>query len=153
MKSIRKIRLVLLVAIIIVICIGGCKWKINQGKTRYNESRTVVENYFKYWDEKNREMILTTLTKWHNSPKVGFSFDNIENVKLLNVEEVKDHPLKSKYISKGVKDENITVLKVKFRVEVKKGNKGPWESREYNHWFFLIRENDNSNWLIDQSGV
>ena len=49
------------------------------------QPKQVIENYFKFYNEKNRQGLSTTLTKWHDQPNVGFGLDNLIFIKLVSI--------------------------------------------------------------------
>lgn len=49
--------------------------------------------------------------------------------------------------------ENLKVYNVDYEVKYKRDGIVPQDSGTYEWWYFLIRENKNSPWLIDDFGV
>lgn len=121
-------------------------------------AQTVVENYFKFNNEKNKDKILTTLTEHHDAPNVVWGFDELDSIKILNIEEEKDNKYAKGYLLNGrgsingTTDDNLKVYKVKYEVKYK-NEVGAQESGTYDWWYFLIRKDSSSPWLIDDFGV
>ena len=121
-------------------------------------AQTVVENHFKYKDEKNQDKILTTLTDHWKAPNVVWGFEHLDQIKLIRIEE--DITVKNRggYLSNGrgringTTGDNLKVFKVKYEVKYK-DEVGPQESGTYDWWYFVIRKDGNSPWLIDDMGV
>lgn len=121
-------------------------------------AQIVVEDYFKYKNEKNKEKIYTTLTGHRKAPNTIWGFDKLEHIKIIKLEEEKDQKHYESYLENGrgsINETTINNLKIfKVRYEVKyKDETGPQESGTYDWWFFLIRKNETSPWLIDDFGV
>ena len=117
----------------------------------------VVKNYFKFYNEKNKEKLLTTLTDWHKAPNVVWGFDNLKYIKVIKIED-DTKAQRDAYMHygrgkiNGVKEENVRVYKVDYEVKYKKDGVGPEDSGKYTKWYTVIKENDNSPWLIDDGG-
>lgn len=121
------------------------------------DSQKVVENYFKYMNEKNKEKLLGNLTEWHNNMIWGF--ENLDYIKILSIEEETNENQKKGYLYNGngkineTKEENLKVYRVDYEVKYKKDGVGPQDSGKYTWWFDVIRKNSSSPWLIDDFGV
>lgn len=151
---------IFIIAIITIISLIGCSKVSNKTiNTEDDSPKKVIENYFKYKNEKNKDKLLTTLTDKYNSPNVFWGFENLDSTKIISVEEEKDEKLKESYLVNGsgrvngATKNNIKIYKVKYDVKYKKDGVGPQDSGTYDWWFFLIREDENSQWLIDDMGV
>lgn len=73
-------RKIVIVVLILVFALTGC----SKSQVKLPGPNEVVENYFKYYNEKNREEVLSTLTEWHNAPNVIFQFENLDNIRLID---------------------------------------------------------------------
>ncbi|WP_050607954.1 DUF4829 domain-containing protein [Clostridium niameyense] len=150
-----KKQLLLIILLSLIVLIGCCKFNDN-GKLL--ESDKVIQNYFKYYNNKNKKGVLSTLTKNTCTFNVMFNFGNLKYIKLENIKEDNDLKQKEAYIKygrgnvDGTKKENVIIYKVKYKVKYKNDKFGPEDSGEYVKWFTLIREDKNSPWLIDDIG-
>lgn len=119
-----------------------------------SQPKQVIENYFKFYNEKNRQGLLSTLTGWHDKSNVEFDFDNLVFIKPLSIGN-NDMTIVNAYLGcgrgsvNGVKPNNVMAYKVTY---VSLYRKGPWPSGIQTESFTLIRENDNGPWLIDDLG-
>ena len=144
------------IIIVTLILISGCS---NENTTKLDSAQTVVENFFDYKNEKNKDKLLTTLTEHYNSPNAVWGFENLDSIKIINIEEEKDEQFKNTYLNagggsiNGTLENNIKVYKVKYDVKYKEDGIGPEDSGIHIKWFFVIRKNKNSQWLIDDMGV
>ena len=119
------------------------------------QPKQVIENYYKFYNEKNREGLLTTLTKWHDQTNVGFGFDNLKFVKLVSIGN-NDLTTVNAYLGfgrgsiNGVKPNNVVAYKV---IYVSLGKwASPWPSGIQTVSITLIKESDDAPWLIDDMG-
>lgn len=123
------------------------------------DPQTVVENYFKYCNEKDKDKVLTTLTKRYDTPNMVWGFDNLEYQKIISIVEEQDSNFAKGYLSNGngsvngTKAENLKVFKIEYEVKYKQDGIGPQDSGKYMWWFYVIREDEKSPWLIDDMGV
>jgi len=79
--------------LVILGLIGLCvftlmKFGIESGSINTNDSlqpKQVIENYFKFSNDKNREGMLTTLTEWQHQPNVVFGLEDLKFIKLVSI--------------------------------------------------------------------
>lgn len=150
--------------IFVVFLLAGCSIaKTQQVSNSENNSlpsqpKQVVENYYKYSNDKNKKALLTTLTEWHNAPNVDLGLDNLDFIKTISISEDTNQSQKEAYIKygrgtlTGATEKNVAIVKVTYLVKYKKENSGPQNSGIYTTWFTLIRKDKNSQWLIDDIG-
>lgn len=125
----------------------------------FHPAMEVVEKYFKYSDEKNEKGVLSTLTDRWNAPNIVWELGNLEYIDLNFIEEETDQKQYESYLKNGrgsingTTMENLIVFKVMYEVEYKNDYVSSQESGMYEWWFFLIRKDENSPWLIDDMGV
>ncbi|GAA0084901.1 DUF4829 domain-containing protein [Clostridium sp. CTA-7] len=150
----------IMVIIITFITLVGCSKESNRTVDFKDDSaKTVVENYFKYKNEKNKDNLLTTLTERFNAPNVVWGFENLDSTKIISIEEEKNEKIKEGYLNNGMgkingtTENNLKIYKVRYEVKYKKDGVGPQDSGIYDWWYFLIRKDENSPWLIDDMGV
>jgi hypothetical protein len=138
----------------------GCSSENNKKiDSKGDSAQTVVEKFFQYKNENNKDKLLTTLTEHWNAPNVVWGFENLESIKIINIEEEKDEKVKKGYLNNGrgsineTSENNLKVYNVEYDVKYKKDGVGPQDSGLYGWWFFVIRKDENSPWLIDDMGV
>lgn len=133
-----------LIIIVISIFLMGCS----------NSNQTVIKNHFKYVKEKNLGKILTTLTERNSN--AYWDFDNLESIKLINIEEEKNEKFKQSYLlygegkTNGTTEKNLKVYKVNYEIKYKNDTLQPQTSGIYDWWYLVIRKDENSPWLIDE---
>lgn len=156
-----KLKLSIPVMIIAFIILVGCSTEKNNktADSKVDSAQSVVVNHFRYYNEKNKDRLLTTLTEHWNASNVIWGFENLDSIKIVNIEEEKDEKVKKGYLSNergrinGTKENNVKVYKVNYEVKYKKDGVGPQDSGIYDWWYFVIRKDENSPWLIDDMGV
>lgn len=122
-------------------------------------AQTVVEKYFLYKNEKNKDKLLTTLTEHYNAPNVAWGFENLNSIKIIDIQEEKSDSVRKGYLNNGrgrvhgTIEKNLKVYKVRYEVKYKRDGVGPQDSGTYDWWYFVIRKDENSPWLIDDFGV
>lgn len=79
----KFLKVYIFIIIITLSLISSCS---NKNTTKTNSAQNIVENYFEYKNEKNRDKLLTTLTEDYSSPNVIWGFENLE----INIEEEMD---------------------------------------------------------------
>lgn len=156
----KKLKFYILIIIITLIMLVSCSSGNNTIiDSKGDSAQTVVENYFKYENEKNKDKLLTTLTEHWTSPNVVWGFENLDSIKIINIEEEKDEKVREGYLNygrgsiNGTTESNLRVYKVQYDVKYKKDGVGPQDSGIYDWWYFVIRKDENSPWLIDDMGV
>lgn len=140
----------------LIILIGYGNKSISTNTNNSLQPKQVIENYFKFYNEKNRQGLSTTLTKWHDQSNVDFGLDNLIFIKLVSIGS-NDMTTVNAYLGcgrgsvNGVKPNNVVAYKV---IYVSLYNKwaSPWPSGIQTESLTLIRESDNAPWLIDDMG-
>lgn len=151
----------MVIALLLTFIFTGCS--LTEKKTNISNSnkltpKEVVENYFKYYNKKNKTGIFSTLTKWHNTPNMNFEFDNLKSIKLIIIINDSDPKTKEGYMkyghgrTNGVKEENVKIYKVTFYVKLKKDGASAMSGGLHIESFTVIRKDENSPWLIDDHG-
>lgn len=153
----------MIIALLLTFILTGCS--LPQKKVNISNSdklkltpKEVVENYFKYYNEKSKTGVLSTLTKWHNTPNMKFGFDSLKSINIIDITDDSTPKQKEAYMKygrgsiNGVKEENVKIYKVTYDVKLKNENYGPENSGKHTKWFIIIRTNKNSPWLIDDYG-
>ncbi|MBC9786124.1 DUF4829 domain-containing protein [Heliobacterium chlorum] len=115
--------------------------------------------YFDYYNKHDKEGLLSVMTEHHNSPNAVWGFDDLEYMKIIELEDVTnsireyvdDYLTTGRGSINGVKKENVRVFtcfyEVKYREET-----GPQNSGKYKMKYILIRQDERSPWLIDDRG-
>lgn len=151
----------IIILVIAVITFVGCSTESNKVtvNSQGDSAKIVVEKHFQYKNEKNKDKILTTLTGHWNTPNIVWGFENLDSTKIISIEEEKSETVRKGYLSNGrgningTTENNLKVYKVKYEVMYKKNGIGPQDSGTYAWWYFVIRKDKNSPWLIDDFGV
>lgn len=131
--------------------------QVTNSQKQLLQPEQVIKSYYKYKNDKNKQGMLTTLTKGHDAPNVVWGFEDLEYIKIINIKEETDFNIKEDYLSnKGrvnaVKKENLKVYRVEYDVKYKKGAVVPEENGRNMCWYFVIRKDKESPWLIDEMG-
>jgi hypothetical protein len=129
-----------------------------------SKPKVVIEEFFKYYNQKNLQGINSLTTERSHSLESSWGFDNLEYIKVINIVEDNNQSNKESYIRSGKKGqiidmekekselENIIIFKVDFEVKYKKDGIGPSDSGRENYNYILIRKDKNSPWLINSFG-
>ncbi|MCR3758056.1 DUF4829 domain-containing protein [Clostridium felsineum] len=151
-----------LTILILILLFTGCsvnkEVNISNAEKLKLKPNEVIKNYFKYYNEKSRTGVLSTLTDWQNKPNLVLGFNKLKFIKLNTIVEDTDPKEKDDYMKygrgkvNGVKENNVKNYKVTFTIEYKNNEGGPIENGKHSEWFTVIRKNKNSAWLIDDHG-
>lgn len=136
----RRIANILIVIMLLVFT--GCskdQAQLSNSQKLSPASEKVVENFYKYWNEKNSKAILYTLTERYDVSPMDWEFGNLKSVKLDSIKEESNTEL-------------VVIYKVKFTLKNKKNGIGSMNSGKYTWSFTVIRKDKNSPWLIDNYG-
>ncbi len=147
---------VLIILIIIIFSVMACS---KQDTSQIENSQSVVENYFNSMNEKNVDEHLKILSENERKNQGKINFDKIEYINIISIDEEMDTKFKEGYLKngqgegKGISEENLKVYRVKYDVKYKEGTITARDSGTYEEWYWVIRENSNSPWGIDDAGV
>lgn len=155
-----KISMVFLFLCFLLLLLSGCSQVKNTNATSVESNKLqpkqVIENYFKYYNEKNRQGVMSTLTSWHNKPNVVFGFENLKSITLISIEDA-DMRITDGYLKygrgkeNGVKVNNVMSYKVTYQSVYSKDTP-PWPNGKDYDYITLIKKDDSSPWLIDDIG-
>lgn len=119
------------------------------------DAYAVVEEYFRATQEKDAEAFLKTWTPEHNTANVLYG-DEIRTLNSINYS--KNDPMRKLYVENGrgsinnTPINNVIVFRVNFNIKYPEGKSGSFEG-DYVDWsIILIRDNQDSPWLIDDQG-
>ena len=147
---------VLIILITIIFSATACS---KQDTSQIENPQSVVENYFKSMNEKNVDDHLKTLSEDEKRNQDKINFDKIEYINIISIAEEMDTKFKEGYLQngrgkeKGISEENLKVYRVKYDVKYKESTITARDSGTYEEWYWVIRENSNSLWVIDDAGV
>ncbi|MDU1347802.1 MULTISPECIES: DUF4829 domain-containing protein [Clostridium] len=151
-----KKNIVLIILMTIIFLVTACS---KQDIPQIENPQSVVENYFTSMNEKNVDEHLKTLSEDEKRNQGKINFDKIEYINIISIDEEMDTKFKEGYLKngqgegKGISEENLKVYKVKYDVKYKEGTITARDSGIYEEWYWVIRENSNSPWVIDDAGV
>ncbi|MDD4347370.1 MAG: DUF4829 domain-containing protein [Desulfitobacteriaceae bacterium] len=130
MKKILVIFGLIIISFIILIGYGN---KNVSSNTNYSlEPKQVIENYFKYYNLKDRQGLLSTLTSCHDQSNMVFGFENLKFTKLVSIgnndmNKVNAYLFFGRGKVNGVKENNVVSYKVTY-LSLYSKNTPPWSS-------------------------
>lgn len=144
----------IIVFIVLILALAGCT-KVNEQAESNLTAEDIVKNHFKYINEKDADKIEKTITQAKKG--VTWEFEKLKYFKLINIEEDKSDIMKDAYMSNGrgsaIKPFQVKVFKVNFEVNYKDGGGSGFGNGRYTWYYFVIKEKEGSDWLIDDWGV
>ena len=170
-KNYRKKLFILALASLISFILVGCKSQDKPiNKTRADvliensnieetslEAEEVIKNYYKYFNEKNEEKVLSCLL-FPPSSASSFRFFNLEYINLVDIKYISDEARYNNYINDFLtknKKFDIEMLKiyevtydVKFIEEIEPVNSG-----EITKEVILVKLAGSDKWLIEAIGT
>ena len=124
-----------------------------------NMAKSVLEKHFKCLSLEDTEGLLETLTNRWSDAGTDWGFDNQESVELISITESFDEVIIKSYLESGMGSVNGTtagnlkVFKVVFEKKYSEEYEGFEDQGICTWWYYLIRENINAPWLIDDFGL
>ncbi|VYU55348.1 DUF4829 domain-containing protein [Clostridium tertium] len=120
-----------------------------------NTPEKVIKNYIKYKDMHNIDKLSSTVT--YEMP--DYYIDNIETMKLINLELITDEVLYNAYMHDGkgslrkdLSRDDVRIYTVDYYIKYKDDNKSVEDSGEHNKHYTLIKEKGTNKWIIDSIG-
>lgn len=128
----------LLLTFILTVCsLTEKKVNISNSDKLKLSPKEVVENYFKYYNEKSKTGVLSTLTKWQNTPNWKFGFDSLISINIIDITDDSTPKQKEAYMKywrgriNGVKEENVKIYKATYDLKLKNENDWSEDSGKY----------------------
>lgn len=151
-----------LITLIAIVFLLNPKAVVSSNKEPLLKPKEVIEQYFKYYNQKNLQGLNSLTAERSNSSETNWGFDNLEYIKLINIVEDTNQANKETHIHSRMyvidadkvklELENIIIFKVDFEVKYKKEGIGPRDSGRDTYYYILIRKDKNSPWLIEDYG-
>ncbi|MGL5346933.1 MAG: DUF4829 domain-containing protein [Peptostreptococcaceae bacterium] len=118
--------------------------------THYDEAKTVICNYFDYRNNKDINSLSSLLVNQDIPNSLESEINDTQKISLISITEEKNDSIKKAYLRNDIQSstKNVKVFKVSYEIQYK-SKELSYKDGIYNSWYFLIRENENSNWLID----
>lgn len=120
------------------------------------EPKQVVENYFKYYNEKNLKEVNSTRTQWS---QITTELDkDIKSIKLDSITEDTRPSAKESYIKyghgkvTGATGDNVVIFQIQYTAKFKIGAITTEGGDNFAKTCIVIRKDKNSPWLIDEIG-
>lgn len=143
-----------MILIILLSLLAGCA-QHTVHKTNELTAEQVVREHFHWRNAKNVSRVEETLTQTRRG--IMWDFDKLEYLTLLSIEEDQSEIMKNGYMTSGrgslLKPSAVKVFKVEYEVKYKGGYGSGQESGRYTWYYILIKEKEDSSWLIDDWGV
>jgi Domain of unknown function (DUF4829) len=137
-------------ACVLCLALVGC---MKEGNAANQDPQKVVENYFTYKNEKDKDKSLTMTTKAFAESNDDFNIDNINEIKLLDIKEEEIlHEEEPAWYKDSRDKEDKQVFKVKYEVKYKDDNITPYPSGVYEWHYHVVREDEGEDWLIGGAG-
>ena len=111
----EKLKIIIIVIITFITIAGFSKESNSTIDIENDSAKTVLENHFKYKNEKNNENLLTTLTERFNDPNVFWGFENLDSTKIIRIEEENNEKLKEGYLVNGRGKINLRFIKLSLK--------------------------------------
>ncbi|MEA1974011.1 MAG: DUF4829 domain-containing protein [Bacillota bacterium] len=108
-----------------------------------------VEEYFKYWVAKDKNMMNTFVTEGNKN--VVYELDRMTHLELISVEAGDE---RCRWNDAWYEEPyEYTCLNVTFAIEYIDGHGAGFSNGTYEWQYYLIRPSEDSNWLIVMWGV
>ena len=150
-------RLIISIIIVLAILVGCGQMKLTTLTLANDDisAEQVIKDYFRWYNFKDKNQLNRLLNE--DRANIVWDFDNLEYMRLISVNEEADPKVKRLYITNGrgkqYKSENIKVFKVVYEIKYIDDTKAAQSSGTIHWWYFLIKKDDKSPWLIDDWGV
>jgi hypothetical protein len=157
-KNHSKLPVIIMTVTLMVIIVGVLVWFSKEDKYLKRSPQQVVEDSLRYMSEKNVDDYLKTLSENQRSNRGKVNLDSIENIKIININEENDPNFKKSFLSNGagrgtgIIEDNVKVYRVEYDVKYSEGAVTAQDSGKDVRWFFVMRKDDKSPWLIGDSG-
>lgn len=122
----------------------------SEGFEPINDGKQTINNYFKSKNEKDFLSLSKLLTSGYDISQLKLQLEYIDKFSLLYINEETNKSIINAYLKyNNVKEENLKVYKLNYKILYTNYAPDKYKSGVYESWFFLIRRNSHSKWLID----
>ncbi|MBS5938603.1 DUF4829 domain-containing protein [Clostridium sartagoforme] len=124
----------------------------------FNTPEKVIKNHIKYKNTHNIKKLSSTITDEISDNYIEY-VDNIETIKLINMELQVDSNFYNIYINGGkgrlrkdLSRDDIKIYTVNYYIKYKDDNKSVKGSGKHSTNYILIKEKSSNKWIIDDMG-
>lgn len=143
MKTNKKKFFTILIAIAIAVNFASCTKKVDNPIGMTPEE--TVQRYFYYWNEKNAAGMDSLIYEKSRGNK---QLNKLNSVELISCKEYTE---KENWYEPWYQNPyDYTRVDVTFTIDVKKGS--AFSDGTYDYKFYLVKENENSDWIIVMLG-
>lgn len=142
-------KLIAVFFLIIILIISGAAYYKNKIEWQYNPIK-VIEKSFKFKNKHDYDAYKECY-KYPESIQED-SLDNIESIKVINIDKVKDENLYKAFIEgNSIDEKNVEIYKVKYDIKFKDESKTPIGNGEDEIDYILVKD-ESSKWKIHSWG-
>lgn len=144
-------KIIVMISSLLLLSLIGCSSnteKIDLNNYNLNQPKDIIKIYFASLNNHDENTLKKVITK---DASVLYTLDEIKSVKILDIKDDIEGDIKDSYLKYGIgsakKTHDVIGFEVNYKIKYKKGG-----SDEDRRFIVLIKEGENSQWLIDSVG-
>lgn len=127
----------------------------SEGFGSIEDAEQVVREYFLLKNEKNIDKLSNLLVTNDSLSSIEEQLKYLDKTSLIYIKEETNESILNAYLKNNelINPQNLKVYKVNYEVSYNDSSPIRYKNGMYESWFFVIRKNNNSKWLIDINDI
>lgn len=127
----------------------------SEGFGPIEDAEQVVREYFLLKNEKNVDKLSSLLVTNESLSSIEEQLKYLDKTSLIYIKEETNESILNVYLKNNqlINPQNLKVYKVNYEVSYNDSSPTRYKNGMYESWFFVVRKNNNSKWLIDINDI
>lgn len=127
----------------------------SEGFGPIEDAEQVVREYFLLKNEKNVDKLSSLLVTNNSLSSIEEQLKYLDKTSLIYIKEETNESILNAYLKHNelINPQNLKVYKVNYEVSYNDSSPIRYKNGMYESWFFVVRKNNNSKWLIDINDI
>ncbi|MPM47987.1 hypothetical protein SDC9_94708 [bioreactor metagenome] len=127
----------------------------SEGFGPIEDAEQVVREYFLLKNEKNVDKLSSLLVTNDSLSSIEEQLKYLDKTSLIYIKEETNESILNAYLKHNelINQQNLKVYKVNYEISYNDSSPIRYKNGMYESWFFVVRKNNNSKWLIDINDI
>lgn len=127
----------------------------SEGFGPIEDAEQVVREYFLLKNQKNVDKLSSLLVTNDSLSSIEEQLKYLDKTSLIYIKEETNESILNAYLKHNelINPQNLKVYKVNYEISYNDSSPIRYKNGMYESWFFVVRKNNNSKWLIDINDI
>lgn len=127
----------------------------SEGFGPIEDAEQVVREYFLFKNDKNVDKLSNLLVTNDSLSSIEEQLKYLDKTSLIYIKEETNESILNAYLKNNelINPQNLKVYKVNYEISYNDRSPIHYKNGMYESWFFVVRKNNHSRWLIDINDI